>query len=239
MTDDEIRNVLRAYVTAEMALLPSDDEIPKFSPYSRRYRKRIRELLGAHRYFSGRVSVYRVVRRAAIFVIILLSLLSANTISAHVFGIDPWKYITSFVADVIMEKKTFVKNESVDMGSIPKPISDRPTYVPEGYIHRDELIKGTYSIDITWESADKFNGTKDISYSRVEIDESSVEITDAEYESVKNVSIAGLLGQLYKKGEEYWLDWRDENYSYDIDSNGIDNPETTLKRMAESIYEKK
>ena len=60
----------------------------------------------------------------------------------------------------------------------------------------------------------------------------SVEIRDA-------INRAGILGKLYKKGEEYWLDWSDENYSYDIDSEGVDKPEITVKRMAESIYQKK
>ena len=235
MTDDEIRKVLKGYVAAEMALLPEDDEIPGFPPFSRRYKRRMRELLGAHRYFGGRVNVYRIVRKAAIFVIVLLSLISANTISARVLGIDPWNYITSFVSDVIMEKKTYVKNESVDMSQIPKPVSDRPSYVPEGYEQTGQHIDGAYVVDISWKNNDKY-----ISYSRVEmLGGAFTKITDAEYESVKNVSIAGVLGKLYKKGAEYWLDWSDENYSYDIDSEGVDNPEVELKRMAESIYQKK
>ena len=238
MSEDRIGDLFRQYVEAEMGLIGPDYE-KAHPPYSRSYQKRIKRLFQAEKYFGGNVRLYRIARRVAIFLLAFLSLFAAGEVSARVFGFNPWKYLTTYLSDSQMIQRNYTeRNQEVEENVIPVPVSDIPTFVPEGYEKTEEDV-GKESITVVWEKVDDKTNNSGIMYGRDKISENMGSTQDAEFNSSKIVQINGIEGTLYEKDNDYWLIWDDLDYSYLIAAMGTESPEITLIHMAESIYSEK
>ncbi len=236
MTDNEIRELICGYVSAEMELIPDSKDLPDHPSYSRNFNRKMKRLMRAGDYFGGNLRLYNTLRRVAAAILIVFSLACANQASAAIFGFNPWKEVTKlFLPDVEMERKTFEKSDVERDHGGAKPISDVPTYVPEGYVLIDDQAEGTIRAQ-EWEKKNP-NGTADgISYLRFAVSEDSSIIEDMEYDYSYKTEVAGYVAVIRKKSTRVWIAWYDEGYRYTISISGNNAKKELLKKMAESIY---
>ncbi|MCR4605941.1 MAG: DUF4367 domain-containing protein [Eubacterium sp.] len=234
MTDEEIRKVICEYVCAEMELLPNEGDIPEHPPYSKRFNRKMKRLLKAGDYFGGNIRVYTIVRRVAAVLIIILSLTVANQVSAAVFGVEPWKAIVRvFAPENIMTESVYRQNDN-QSEKVKQPISDFPTYIPDGYAVKEKQKEDTYDY-IEWTS-EKEPDNRGIVYTRDSISKEYSVVENSEYQRKKIISIAGYKADMYFDNDEVWLTWFDSNNIYMIQTKGVDKAEKSIKLMAESIY---
>lgn len=240
MSEEEIKKLVCDYVCAEMELIPDMDEIPEHPPYSKRFNKKMKHILRAGEWFGGRYRLYTVLYRAAAIALIFLSLAAANQVSAAVFGIDPWKALNElFDPTVNMVQHIYHKDANAPKGRA-KPISDVPTYIPEGY-EIDEQSIDDKDITIYWDDIDEENDHYGMIYGRTLMSDGISIATDAEYDSREKISVCGYEADIYtkSKADEMWIIWFDDKYGYEIYSCGVEDARSVLIRMAKSIYEKK
>lgn len=242
MTDEMIKEVIRGYVNAEMELLPDTDKLPEHPPYSRRFNRKMKRIKRAGDYFGGHLKLYNTLSRVAAAVVIVVCLGTANQVSGTVFGINPWKEVTSiFHEDTGMEQRTYERNDSGNDGSAEKavkPVSDVPIYIPEGYAETDKQENST-TIAAQWQKTEKFGDVKGIAYSRDVISEGDTFIEDTDYDEVQTTDVMGYIAKIYYKSDRVWISWADDEYMYTIWTNDIRDAKRMLKRMSESLYQEK
>ncbi len=238
MSEEEIKKLVCDYVCAEMELIPDMDEIPEHPPYSKRFNKKMKHILRAGEWFGGRYRLYTVLYRAAAIALIFLSLAAANQVSAAVFGIDPWKALNElFDPTVNMVQHIYHKDANAPKGRA-KPISDVPTYVPEGYEVEEEKIDDDF-IEASWDDVNKEDIKYGILYYRKRMNDGISIKENAEYDSVSDVIVCGYDAKIYAMKDENWIVWYDDDYRYNILTYGVENATDVIMRMAESVYEKK
>lgn len=238
MTEDRFKELIQGYVCEEMKLLPEYDKLSEHPSYSKGFNRKMKRIKRTAEMFGGNTGVYIAVTRTAAAILIVFSLMAANQTSAAIFGFNPWKELTRvFLSDVKMEKKTYEKN-GTERSEVLQPVSDIPSYVPEGYKEVDYQEESTI-IAMEWEKTNKDGTTTGLAYSRDKMSEDAVFVEDAEYDDVKNIEMAGYKAKIYYKPDRVWICWFDDHYSYMIWTSDTEKGDGILKQMAESIYQKK
>ena len=237
MNDSRFKELINEYVEAEMELLPKNEELPAHLPYSRKFDKKMKKITRTAEYFGGSIKLYNAFTRVAAVVFIIFSLMIVNQASAALFGFNPWnEIIGEYFPDVKMLQKTYVKNKD-GQKNLKKPISDFPTYVPDGYNEKYRDI-GRTGLGAEWEKTLEGGSTLGIAYGRDNLDEDTVFVEDDEYDSLKNTEVAGYAAKIIFEPEQVRIQWIDENYYYCIWTSDVKDGESTVKAMADSIYEK-
>ena len=236
MSDEQIKDMLTRYVCAEMELLPAMDEIPEHPPYSKRFNRKMKHIMRAGDWF-GSWRVYSVLYKAAAVVLIFLSLATANQVSAAVFGFNPWKAVVEMFDPTVKMVQWIYEKDAKVYGSHVQPISDVPTYAPEGY-EIDENNTSDNDIAVYWDDLNNDDDSYGLCYLRFSMSDGVGISSNADYDDEEVITLAGFKAKLYSKDEEVWLDWFDDKYMYSIYSYGLDDAKNELMRMAESIYKK-
>ena len=234
MNEDKIGDVFRAYMTAEMELLDDEFMNMEHEPYSKGFQKRFRRLTRAEKYFGGSLRMYNIARRAAAFAMIVLSLLTVNEVSAHVFGFSMWSFTSRYDRDNDMKDRYYGNRKSDSGVSEFKAVYDVPTYLPEGMVSTFNNSEDDGYVACDWKSK---SGDITIQYTRIRIDKNTMISKDATYESKESVDIKGYPAMVYnKESGNSRIDWEDSEYSYMIEIYGMKNGKKTLVKIAESLY---
>ena len=233
MTDDMIKQLMTAYVYAEMDALKPELLEGYDHEYSKRYQRKIRRVLWSEKYFGKRLRLGYAVRRAAIVILAVLGVAAATEVTAKVLGFNPWRYFMKYNTQNKMEGWNFLNlNNEIPDSNLPKAVSEMPRYIPDGMV---ETIKETTStgLDIEWEK------TKDevIQYSSELLEEDLTIWYDNEYEESMPINICGYSGKYCIKDDSSWIIWTDSSYNYMIRCYSIPNQKDELLKMAESLYQ--
>lgn len=228
MDERKLREQLELYQNMCMDALNPKKMTGYNHKYSKKFSRKMKKLLWSRKHFGNDIRLGYIVRRVAIFVATLLSLLAANEVSARLFGFDAWKTIRSMVdggKGVQIEYKKIKSEEE-----LAKPKHKEPTYVPEGFaeIERDET---TSFFGINWKKSEN----ELLRYSRDRLAEGDLTVYDAEYDKKKKASVADFNASVIYDNGEIRLIWCDESYEYMIDCYQV--AEEELFKMAESIYQ--
>ena len=95
MNDQEIRYYLLGYITEEMKVLDERELAGYGHEFSKRFHRKMKKIFWSEKYFGKHLHLAYAVRKIAAVVAIVAGLFAANQVSAKIFGINPWKYITS------------------------------------------------------------------------------------------------------------------------------------------------
>lgn len=232
MNDQEIIKLLTSYVGEEMTILCEDEMSGYDHIYSKVYKKRIRRMFWSEKYFGSKLHFGYMVRRIAVVVIIILSLFTANEVSARVFGFNPWKCVTSFLNDSKMDVKTY--KDSADWSDTEADIivRDFPVRLPKGF-EKTAFEQSDTSLYAEWNK----EGKEYLQYSRIILSDGMSLAMDGEYESKEKITICDYVGEYCVKGEESWIVWDDTTYNHMIISTKVEEPKELLLEMAESLYQ--
>lgn len=235
MNDEEIRLLMINYVNRQMELVIPDQMEGYDHEFSTKYKRRIKKLFWSEKYFGCRIGLGYAVRRVAIVAIVALSLVTAGEVSARVFGFRPWEYLTSYIWDVKMEEKSYVKpQEPVGENQVyKKAVRELPSYIPTMLQMNTEDLDNKETIYADWFSDD---GKVAVQYTRTALNGTVTIVTDGEYTKKKSVLVKGYQGYVYTKKEETWLIWDDTDYNYNIFVVGLADAEKELLKMADSLY---
>lgn len=235
MTDQEMKKLLTAYVDAEMSCI----DMEEYSSYEiepgKKFQKKMRRLFSVESYFGTRIKTGYMVRRAAIIILCMLSLLGANEVSARVLGFNPWKSIVRYLSESRMEQKIYEKKEKIDPSAdkVSQAVRELPGYIPDGLVRKEYDVLKDFSVTASWWSKD---GKKGISYQRIALAKNTRITSDAEYTTRVSCEVGRYQAYFYRKGEENWISWEDEEYHYLIQIMGYSQPEEELLKVADSIY---
>ncbi len=235
MEENEIKELLQIYMEEEMKRIPSMDTAAGQHEFSPRFRRRIRKLMWSEKYFGRKIYTGYLVRRAAVVIIVILSILTVTEVSARIFGFHPWKYIADFDEEAKMDQRDYLAPDKkvYSANDLRKVTREFPGYVPQGFVlGKDEA--DNYGIFLEWHDAEGAS----ISYHRLEISSSMSILTDGEYDQKETISIAGYEGDYCVKGKQSWVQWDDVTYFHRMDAANMESTAEELIRMAESLYEK-
>lgn len=231
MDDNEIKKLLDAYVNAEMSLIDMNDYDVNTYTVSTKYKKKIKKLFSVEKYFGSKLYLGYTVRRIAIVVIIILSLLTANEVSARIFGFHPWKFVTSFLSDSKMDVKTYTgKTSDISRTEFATIKRDVPLQIP------DRFEQVTFENDKAGLYVEWNNGDEYLQYSRHTLSSNITIAVDGEYQSKEKITIADFAGDFCVKNDETWIIWDDEQYNHMIIATSVENSKELLLDMAESLY---
>lgn len=107
MNDQEIRYYLLGYITEEMKVLDERELAGYGHEFSKRFHRKMKKIFWSEKYFGKHLHLAYAVRKIAAVVAIVAGLFAANQVSAKIFGINPWKYITSYVSEYKMESRSY------------------------------------------------------------------------------------------------------------------------------------
>jgi hypothetical protein len=234
MTDNEIKQLLETYVETEMSQIKVADYDTETYAVSNKYKKRIRKLFFVEKYFGRNINWGYAIRKAAIIVICILSLIGANKVSACVFGFNAWKYTVSYLYGINMEQKEYQEpNEPSEDAVNKQAMRDFPDYIPDGLVRNqlDDSSKSALYAD--WFSTDR---KRVLQYQRTQLSGDIIIASDGEYTKKEKCEIGGYTAYYYQKNDENWISWDDNQYNYGIYVIGIDNPKDELIKIANSIY---
>ncbi len=233
MEDNEIKELFQTYVDAEMNLIrPKETEMGQHEFFPR-YRRRIRKLMWSAKYFGKKIYTGYMVRRAAVVVLVILSILTVTEVSARMFGFRPWKYIADFDEQAKMDQRDYLEldEKAYSAKALREIKRDIPGYVPQGFVlGKDEANQ--YGLFLEWHGAEDAS----ISYNRLEISGSMSILTNGEYDSKEKISIAGYEGDYCIRGRQSWVQWDDVRYFHRMDAVNMESTADELIRMAESLY---
>lgn len=235
MNEQDLKDLLTSYAKEEMALICEEQLSGYDYIYSKAYKKRIQRMFWSEKYFGSKLRLGYAVRRIAVVAIIIISLFTANEVSARVFGFNPWKMITSFLSESKMEIRTYQglveQYEDADDVSVATIQKDIPTKIPLDFKQKfyEPDANGLY---VEWCKDD----AEYLQYTREKLSDDAKIAMDGEYESKKRVEVAGFGGECYMKDDEMWLCWDDTTFHHIIIATGIENPKDILHAMAESLY---
>lgn len=231
MNEQDIKDLLTSYVRDEMSLICEEDLQGYDHIYSKAYKRRMHRMFWSEKYFDNKIYFGYMVRRIAVVVIIILSLFTANEVSARVFGFNPWKFVTSFLSDSKMDVKTYKEQtnntDNVEFLTIKR---DVPIHIPDG-LEEISFNEDDTSLYVEWRDGEEY-----LQYSRVDLSVDMNLAVDGEYQSKEKITIYDFVGDYYAKGNETWIVWDDTCYNHMIIANDIDNSKEILIKMAESLY---
>lgn len=231
MDNHEIEELLTSYVVEEMTLIREEELSGYDHVYSKTYKKRIRRMFWSEKYFGSKLHIGYVVRRIAVVAIIILSLFTANEVSAKVFGFNPWKFVTSFLSDTKMDIKTYTEQTSstdnVESAGIKREI---PVRIPDRF-EKTVFNQNDASLYVEWSNEEKY-----LQYSRIKLSADISIAMDVEYYSKEKITINDFVGDYYVKEDETWLIWNDDYYNHMIIATDVGNSKEILLNMAESLY---
>lgn len=231
MNDQEIKNLLRSYVGEEMTILCEDELSGYDHVYSKTFKRRIRRMFWTEKYFGSNLHFGCMVRRIAIVAIIILSLFTVNEVSARVFGVNPWKFVTSFLNDSKMDVKTYKDSSDWSDTEADKIVRDVPAQLPEGF-EQTTFEQSDISLYAEWNK----EGKEYLQYSQIILSDGMSLAMDGEYDSKEKITICGYVGEYCVKGEESWIAWDDTTYNHMIISTKVEEPREILLEMAQSLY---
>ncbi len=231
MNDQKIRELLTSYAEEEMSLV-HEENMPGYDHiFSDSYKKRIGRMFRSERYSGSKFHFGYKVRRIAVVAIIILSLFTANEVSARVFGFHPWKFVMSFLGDSNMDVKKY-KEQTNRMDHTESDVIKRdvPNQIPDGFeeisIKQDEV-----NLYAEWGAEKQY-----LQYSRTKLSAEMDIAADGEYQSREKMGIKSFEGDYYVKGNETWLVWDDTCYNHMIMATDVENSKEILMKMAESLY---
>lgn len=183
MEADYIKKIMNEFADNRMNLLDmSIGDIRQEHSFRKTYCKKRKALFQNEKYFGEHIAFGNFIRRAAMVLIIVLSLVAVNGISARVFGFNPWKTTIRSLGDVLEVRYHGRKEETLNQDGLAKRIYDLPQYIPEGY--ETDVSEVTKEARMAlWENKEKDS----IGYSAIMINETLVGLQNAEYKSKENV----------------------------------------------------
>lgn len=229
MEQEYLSKILGAFAESRMNTLYSEDKYNQAQrQFTKHYEKKIKRLIANEKYFGTHIRLANGMRRVAVLAVTVISLIAANTVSAKVFGFNPWEMIKKSLGDMYEIRYEKPKKETPPI-EIGERIHDIPAYVPDGFARIQYEKEENVGILAEWK-----RGEQDIGYMGVLIQEDMRTSIDAEYENEKHVTIAGYDAVLMKEGTELYLLWNDKQYQNNLDGNEISEEE--LIKIAESLY---
>lgn len=231
MSDEYIRDILAEYSDFCMDTFysPDREELEKHV-FSKRHEKKMKKLVWSEKYFGIHIRAGYVVRRVAILAAVILSLAAANTVSAKVFGFNPWQIITTAADD--FWTKTMYHMAGGDGQAEPKrAINDVPAYIPDGYRLTYSRIEEDAGV-ATWKQ-----GEREIGYTYMDMTDRATVYMSKELEKQDEFTIEGYRAVLYTGGDEWFLEWNDAERWHELSGTVISREE--MVKIAESIYEEK
>lgn len=230
MTDEEMKIALSFYKDAETDCL-LDEKIENIQhDFSHKFDRKMRKLFWSEKYFGEKIHLGYAVRRVAIIVLVISSMIAVDKVSAAMTGIHPWKYIWTHITGINMDEKIYTE-PNTQINTEATSGSALPPYVPTGY-------KNTYcdTKNPDYISADWKNNESLIQYDRVRIIDGMTDLIDSDYPSKKGITIHGYHAVLQIKNNQTRIDWADKTFSYNICMEGVQNSETEIIKMADSLY---
>lgn len=229
MEQEYLSKILGDFAESRMNTLYSEDKYNQAQrQFTKHYEKKIKRLIANEKYFGTHIRLANGMRRVAVLAVTVISLIAANTVSAKVFGFNPWEMIKKSLGDMYEIRYEKPKKETPPI-EIGERIHDIPAYVPDGFARIQYEKEENVGILAEWKK-----GEQDIGYMGVLIQEDMRTSIDAEYENEKHVTIAGYDAVLMKEGTELYLLWNDKQYQNNLDGNEISEEE--LIKIAESLY---
>lgn len=229
MEQEYLSKILGDFAESRMNTLYSEDKYNQAQrQFTKHYEKKIKRLIANEKYFGTHIRLANGMRRVAVLAVTVISLIAANTVSAKVFGFNPWEMIKKSLGDMYEIRYEKPKKETPPI-EIGERIHDIPAYVPDGFARIQYEKEENVGILAEWKK-----GERDIGYMGVLIQEDMRTSIDAEYENEKHVTIAGYDAVLMKEGTELYLLWNDKQYQNNLDGNEISEEE--LIKIAESLY---
>ena len=223
MNDHQISELFSSYEKKEMEKL---DRLPQEEhTFSLSYEKKKKKIVRADKYFTGNYSIYRLLTKAAVILLVITSLVVANQTCAKMFGFNPWAIITTKQGK--QETKTYQKKSDKEAElSIQKVKSIPDTPKKWRLTMKQDKVD---DIVVTWQ-----NGKgKKITYSQMIIEDGLKTTRDVSGKH-KKVTIANHKGMVISWKGDNRLEWDDEVYTYYLSSNGLSKKK--LIKMAESMY---
>ncbi len=234
MEEEYLKKILEEFSESRMNTVYSeknykDEEVQ----YSKRHQKRMKRLLWNEKYFGAHIRAGYMVRRVAAVGVVVLSLAAVNTVSAKVFGFDPWETAVRSLGNLYeTEYKEPVKEETRE-ATVRERTEEIPVYAPEGYELLQSEGKMGESTLAVWNN--KEGNT--IEYLGNYISENAKATTNLGKKETKKVTVAGYAAKLITEGKNRYLLWEDAKYQNSLGADGLS--ESELLQMAESMYEKK
>ena len=230
MTEKQMIVYLHEYITDEMCLLDEKEMAEYEHEFSKSFLKKTKRMFWSEKYFGSKLHIGYIVRKIAVVILVVVSLFSANQVSAKVFGFDVWKYVVSFLAENRMEERTYTEQKVSNQNERLEAKKDVPETVP---VHLNETVRSEDAQDlyVEWNY-----GSQYIQYDRIVLSEGLSVATDAEYDSKEIISVCDYRCEYCIKGQEAWIIWDDSKYSYQIIATNIKNAKAVLLEMAEDIY---
>lgn len=231
MSDEYIRDILAEYSDFCMDTFysPNREELEKHV-FSRRHEKKMKKLVWSEKYFGIHIRAGYVVRRVAILAAVILSLAAANTVSAKVFGFNPWRIVATAADDFCMKTVYYMTGE--DRQAKPRKARNNvPAYIPEGYrLTYSDIEEGVGAV--TWKQ-----GGREIGYTYMDMADGTTVYRNSEFEKQDEFTIEGYQAVLYTRGDEWLLEWMDAERWNELSGTVISREE--MVKIAESIYEEK
>lgn len=231
MSDEYIRDILAEYADFCMDTFysPDREELEKHV-FSKRHEKKMKKLVWSEKYFGIHIRAGYVVRRVAILAAVILSLAAANTVSARVFGFNPWQIISTAADDLWMQAVYHMAGG--DGQAEPKrAINDVPAYIPDGYRRTYSDIEESAGT-VMWKQ-----GERNIRYTYIDMTDRAAVYIGKELEKQDEFTIGGCQATLYTEGDEWFLEWNDAERWHELSGTVISREE--MVKIAESIYEEK
>lgn len=228
MNDQDIKDLLTSYAKEEMALICEEQLSGYDYDYSKTYKKRIQRMFWSEKYFRSNLRLGYAVRRIAVIVIIILSLLTVNEVSARVFGFNSWKFVMSFLSDSKMDMKTYMEQEDdLDYLDIKR---DVPLQIPNKF-EKVAFNQDDTSLYVEWGREEEY-----LQYSRIKLSADLRLAVDGEYQFKERITILDFAGDYCVREGETWIVWEDSHYNHMITAGGVENSKKILLAMAESLY---
>ena len=228
MSDNEIREYLLGYITEEMNLLTVEEMNAEEHTFTKGFKRRINTLFSVERCFGKNINAGLRARRIAIAAAIIVLMVSINQVSAKVLGFNPWKYMVSYIAENVMNTRTYTDANKSDV--YIEAVRDIPDNVPMGFTVSDSR-RDDVNIYVEWKNSNQY-----IQYNRCLLSSGTLIAIDGEYDSKKDLELCGYECTYYVKGDVSWIIWNDNQYYYQIDVTNVTNPKDVLLEMGESLY---
>ncbi len=232
--ENELKNVLKQYQDMQIQKIEPEKMQGYNHVFSHKFEKKIKSLFRSEKYFGKHIYIGYIVRKIAVFVLVLISILAALEVGAKVFGFQPWLFNTTSYEQNEMEQRIYEEPVETDrkMSYVKNKL---PLYIPTGYRNTDIKISNKEYSCIFWQG----KGKSEIQYVRTLIIQGMVIAYDASYKQKENLLVNGFQGKCYYNGEECWIIWDDCEYSHCIISVSLSNAKREMVKMANSIYDKK
>ena len=101
MEQEYLSKILGDFAESRMNTLYSEDKYNQAQrQFTKHYEKKIKRLIANEKYFGTHIRLANGMRRVAVLAVTVISLIAANTVSAKVFGFNPWEMIKKSLGDM-------------------------------------------------------------------------------------------------------------------------------------------